>query len=118
MFCEKGVLRNFAKFTGKNLCQSLLFSRVAGLRLVTLLKKRLWHMCFPVNFTKFLRTPFIIEHLWWLLPTDGSLFFQLISSTNSITLPRHQGVWWQPNNVSFESEKCRGIALKKKIKSA
>ena len=33
----------------------------------TLLKKRLWHRCFPVNFEKFLRTPFIIEHLWWLL---------------------------------------------------
>ena len=30
----------------------------------TLLKKRLWHRCFPVNFAKFLRTPFIIEHLW------------------------------------------------------
>ena len=29
----------------------------------TLLKKRLWHRCFPVNFAKFLRTPFIIEHL-------------------------------------------------------
>ena len=26
MFCEKGVLRNFAKFTGKHLCQSLFFS--------------------------------------------------------------------------------------------
>ena len=25
MFCEKGVLRNFAKFTGKHLCQSLFF---------------------------------------------------------------------------------------------
>ena len=23
MFCKKGVLRNFAKFTGKHLCQSL-----------------------------------------------------------------------------------------------
>ena len=30
----------------------------------TLLKKRLWHRCFPVNFEKFLRTPFLIEHLW------------------------------------------------------
>ena len=27
-------------------------------RPVTLLKKRLWHKCFPVNFAKFLRTPF------------------------------------------------------------
>ena len=30
----------------------------------TLLKKRLWHRCFPVNFVKFLRTPFLTEHLW------------------------------------------------------
>ena len=34
MFCEKGVLRNFAKFSGKLLCQSLFFINVAGLRLV------------------------------------------------------------------------------------
>ena len=67
VFCKKGVLRNFAKFTGKHLCQNLFFNKVAGLRPVTLLKKRLWHRCFPVNFVKFLRTPFFIEHLWWLL---------------------------------------------------
>ena len=29
---KKGVLRNFAKFTGKHLCQRLLFNKVAGLR--------------------------------------------------------------------------------------
>ena len=28
---KKGVLRNFAKFTEKHLCQSLLFNKVAGL---------------------------------------------------------------------------------------
>ena len=39
----------------------------SGLRAATLLKKRLWHMCFPVNFVKFLRTPFFIKHFWWLL---------------------------------------------------
>ena len=27
VFCEKGVLRNFAKFTGKNLCQSNFFKK-------------------------------------------------------------------------------------------
>ena len=67
VFCKKGILRNFSKFTGKHLCQSLLFNNVAGLRPATLFKKRLWHRCFPVNFAKFLRTPFFIEHLWWLL---------------------------------------------------
>ena len=67
VFCRKGVLRNFAKFTGKHLCHSLFFNKVAGLRPATLLKKRLWHRCFPVNFAKFLKTPFLREHLWWLL---------------------------------------------------
>ena len=34
-----------------------LFNKVATLRPATLLKKSLWHSCFPVNFAKFLRTP-------------------------------------------------------------
>ena len=33
----------------------------------TLLKKKLWYRCFPVNFAKFLRTPFLTEHLRCLL---------------------------------------------------
>ena len=67
VFCENGFLENITKFTGKYLCQSLLFDKVAGLRSATLLKKILWHRCFPVNFVKFLRTIFFMEHLWWLL---------------------------------------------------
>ena len=38
--------------------ESVLFNKVAGLRPVTLFKKRLWHRCFPVNFAKFKRTLF------------------------------------------------------------
>ena len=57
VFCRKAVLRNFGKVTGKHLC----------LRPPTLLEKILWHMSFPVNFAKFLRTPFFTEHLRWLL---------------------------------------------------
>ena len=49
VFCRKGALRNFAKFTRQYLCQSLFFNKVAGLR----------HMCFPVNFAKFLGSPFL-----------------------------------------------------------
>ena len=56
---RKGVPRNFAEFAGKYLCQSPFFNKVAGLRPVTLLKKRLWHRCFPANFVKFRRTPFL-----------------------------------------------------------
>ena len=46
----KIVFRNFAKLTGQLVCQSLFFNKVAGLRPKTLLKKRLWHGFFPVNF--------------------------------------------------------------------
>ena len=35
---RKCVLKNFTIFTGKHLCQSLFFNKVAGLRLATLLK--------------------------------------------------------------------------------
>ena len=32
VFCRKRVLNNFARFTGKQLCQSLFFNKVAGLQ--------------------------------------------------------------------------------------
>ena len=60
-------LKILQKFTGKHLCQGSFFNKVVGLRPATLLKKRLWHRCFLVNFVKFLNTPFFIVHLWWLL---------------------------------------------------
>ena len=31
---KKGVLKNFAKFTGKQMCQSLFFNKVAGLIMI------------------------------------------------------------------------------------
>ena len=79
VFCRRGVLRNLEKITGKLLCQSLLFNKVAGLRTVNLLKKRFWYKCFPVNFLKFLKTPSIIEHLRWLLlktPVNQLIFWE------------------------------------------
>ena len=51
-----GVLRNSAKFTGKRLWQSLFLNKVAGVNPVA-------DKCFPVNITKFLRTPFLTERL-------------------------------------------------------
>ena len=53
---RKGVFRNLATVTEKYLCQSLYFNKV---RPATLLKPRLRHKCFPLNFAKFLRTPFL-----------------------------------------------------------
>ena len=59
VFRKKGVLRNFAKFRGKHLCQSLFFNKAAGL-------------------AKFLRAPFLTSAR--LLPkfenNVNSRFFQ------------------------------------------
>ena len=41
LYCEIGALKNFAKFTSKQLCRILFFNKVAGPQ-ATLLKKRLW----------------------------------------------------------------------------
>ena len=67
LFNKKGVLRKSTKFTGKRLYQRLVFNKVASLRPATLLIKRIWHRCFPVNFVKFLRTPFLQNTSGWLL---------------------------------------------------
>ena len=74
---RKGVLRNFAKFKGKHLCQSLFFNKVPGLRPATLLKKRPWHRCFPLNFMKFLRIPFSQNTSWRLLLNSKKLTYSL-----------------------------------------
>ena len=64
----KRCFRNFTKFTGKHLYQSLFLIKFQKAP-ATLLKKGLWYRCFPVNFAKFLRTPFFTEHHRWLLLT-------------------------------------------------
>ena len=61
---RKVVLRNFAKLTGKHLCQSLFFNKVTGQRPATLLKKRFWYRCFLVDFGKFFKSTCFTEHLW------------------------------------------------------
>ena len=43
-----------------------------SLFLINFIKKRLQRRFFPVNIAKFLKTPFSIEHFWWLLVTMSS----------------------------------------------
>ena len=50
VFCKKGVLRNFTKFTEKRLYQSLFFNKAAGLRPATLIKKETWAQLFSDEF--------------------------------------------------------------------
>ena len=49
----------FTKFAGGRLRRGLFFNGVTGLRVATLLERKIWHKCFPVYFKKFLRTPYL-----------------------------------------------------------
>ena len=60
----KKVFLEISQNLQENTCARLFFNKVAGLRPTILLKKSLWYRCFPVNFVKFIGTPFLIEHLW------------------------------------------------------
>ena len=55
---------------------NLFFNKVAGLRPATLLKKETLVKVFSCEFTKFLRTLFVAEHLRWLLLKE--LFLQFL----------------------------------------
>ena len=57
VFCKKGVFKNFVKLTEKHLCQNF----------VKLTKKHLCQSLFFDKNAKFLRTPYLIEQLQWLL---------------------------------------------------
>ena len=122
MFCKKGVLRNLAKFTGKHLCQSLFFNKVGDFRPATLLKKRLWHRCFPVNFAKFLRTTFLQN-------TSGRLFLSLVDWKSNfdihvINIAKSKFLTntvmnkWRRNKqlVILKQDKGRGVVLLDKTK--
>ena len=55
MFFKIAVLKNFANFAGKHLCW-VAFNRAACQKACNFIKKRSQHRCFPVKFTKFIRT--------------------------------------------------------------
>ena len=61
VFYKEVVLKISKKLT-ENTCARVSFLikvKVSDLRPVTLLKKRLWHWCFPVNSVKFLKHPIL-----------------------------------------------------------
>ena len=59
VFCKKVFLKiSQNSQENENICARVSFLIKLQVRPATLLKKRLWHRCFAVNFPKFLR------HLW------------------------------------------------------
>ena len=88
---KKDFLRNFTKFTGKH--PGLFFNKVAGLRPATLLKKRLWHSCFPVNFAQFLRTSYLQNTSGRLLLCFcASKMFVVVKST-VVSIIVYRNIW-------------------------
>ena len=63
-FYKKGTFKNFTKFTGKHLFQSLVFNKVAGLRSATLLKKETLAQVFSCEFCEIFKNTFFTEHIW------------------------------------------------------
>ena len=64
VFCQKGVLRNFAKVTGKHMCQSLFFNKVAGgacnfIKIETMAQVFSCEFCEISKNTIFYRTPLV-----------------------------------------------------------
>ena len=66
VFCKEGVLKNFAKLTGKHLRQSLFFNKVAG-GACHFIKKETLAQVFSCEFCEIFKNTFFIEYLWWLL---------------------------------------------------
>ena len=55
-------MKHSPKFMGKHVLKSL-FNKISGLQQATLLEKRLWDRCFPLNFAKSLQKIYFGEHL-------------------------------------------------------
>ena len=56
----------------ENTCARVFFLIKLQAKSATLLKKRLWHRCFPANYVKFLKTPFLQN-------TSGRLLLKIAS---------------------------------------
>ena len=75
VFCKKGVLRNFTTFTGKHLCQSLFFNKVAGLA-CNFIKKETLAQVFYCEFCEIPKNAILTEHRRWLLLFCKKMFLK------------------------------------------
>ena len=86
------------KLQGSGRAQNSPVNSADLLRSFYITSTRLWHRCFPVNFAIFLRKPFIIEHLWWLL-----LLFTGYGALHQTSDVVRLYVPWKQNGVSLVS---------------
>ena len=57
-YVRKGVLRNFVKFSGKRMCQSLFFNKVTSLRPCNIIKKEILAEVFSCEFCEISKNTF------------------------------------------------------------
>ena len=81
---RKGILRNFAKFTGKHLCHSLFFNKVVGLR--------------PFQF--------------FLQNTSGDCFWiksNALTMQGLLKVDHSENIWRRFASLSISSNKCHKL---------
>ena len=79
-FCKKGDLRDYPKFTGKDLCSSLFFSKVTSQQCATLSKKTSVQLL-PCNFWELLKNTFFKVDLWAIDSKSNVFIKELFSLT-------------------------------------
>ena len=117
------LLKKFHKIHRKTPVPESLFNKVAGRRPATLFKKRLWHKCFPLNFVKFLRTPFLQNMSGRLLlenvpvSTEQKLILPLLNSKTRIwdLLSKSNFNSWKRHLDAFSNSPIHSSSICKSI---
>ena len=107
VLCKKGVLRNFTKFTGKHLCQSLFLNKVSGKRYINI-------YIFRCTKNEFFRQRF--GHIYWRNPLWQTSFFAVfqIQLLWSVILSSHKKVKFSSKDLF---SRCEQIRIKLQIYS-
>ena len=99
---KKGCLKNFVKFTGKHLFQSLFFNKVAGLALAQV---------FSIEFCEILKDTFLTEHV--RATGRSSLGREGAGATGTASLGRFSpATLWQNNKIFLAKERFPFITIK------
>ena len=124
MFCKKGVLRNFAKFTGKHLYQSLFLTKLqTRVTSCNLIKKKTLVQVFYSEFcelsknTFFYKTPPVAAFDTCVIGSYGDIIFRLWW----LTLSWRSSYHIETNPIIFRANQWTGFymirsAVKKELK--
>ena len=93
---KKGVIRNFAKFTGKHMCQRFFFNKVAG-QACNFIKKETLVQVLSCEFCEIFKNTFFTEQLRTTASPNGHIF------VDSPSIRRRNSTWKvRGNYIDFE----------------